>query len=43
VGLLLGLPLAFFRGFAEQFSTPKFFLTKFLILHEVINHLSKPE
>ena len=32
VGLLLVLPLAFYRGFAEQFSTPKFFLTKFLII-----------
>jgi O-antigen ligase len=30
-GLLLVLPLAFYRGFAEQFSTPKFFLTKCLI------------
>ena len=26
------LPLAFCRGFAEQFSTPKFFITKFLII-----------
>ena len=31
-GLLLVLPLAFYRGFAEQFSTPKFFLTKCLII-----------
>ena len=31
-GLLLVLPLAFYRGFAEQFSTPKFFLTKFLMI-----------
>ena len=31
-GLLLVLPLAFHRGFAEQFSTPKFFLTKCLII-----------
>jgi tetratricopeptide (TPR) repeat protein len=31
-GLLLILPLAFYRGFAEQFSTPKLFLTKFLII-----------
>ena len=31
-GLLLALPLAFYRGFAEQFSTPKFFLTKCLII-----------
>lgn len=32
VGLLLVLPLAFYRGFAEPFSTPKFFLTKILII-----------
>ena len=32
VGLLLVLPLAFYRGFAEPFSTPKFFLTKFLVI-----------
>ena len=31
-GLLLVLPLVFHRGFAEQFSTPKFFLTKSLII-----------
>jgi O-antigen ligase len=31
-GLLVVLPLAFYRGFAEQFSTPKLFLTKCLIL-----------
>lgn len=31
-GLLLLLPLAFYRGFAEQFSTPKFFLAKSLII-----------
>ncbi len=31
-GLLLVLPLAFYRGFAEQFSTPKSFLTKSLII-----------
>jgi O-antigen ligase len=31
-GLLLVLPLAFYRGFAEQFSTPKLFLTKGLII-----------
>ena len=31
-GLLLVLPLAFHRGFAEQFSTPKLFLTKCLII-----------
>ncbi|MGA3324040.1 MAG: O-antigen ligase family protein [Terriglobia bacterium] len=31
-GLLLVLPLAFYRGFAEQFSTPKLFLTKCLII-----------
>jgi len=31
-GLLLVLPLAFYRGFAEQFSTPKYFLTKCLII-----------
>jgi O-antigen ligase len=32
VGLLVVLPLAFYRGFAEPFSTPKFFLTKFLMI-----------
>ena len=32
VGLLVVLPLAFSRGFAEQFSTPKFFLTKLIII-----------
>jgi len=31
-GLLLVLPLAFNRDFAEQFSTPKFFLTKCLLI-----------
>lgn len=31
-GLLLILPLAFHRGFAEQFSTPKIFLTKCFII-----------
>jgi tetratricopeptide (TPR) repeat protein len=31
-GLLLVLPLAFCRGFAEQFSTPKLFLAKCLII-----------
>jgi O-antigen ligase len=31
-GLLLVLPLFFWRGFAEQFSTPKSFLTKSLIV-----------
>jgi len=31
-GLLLVLPLGFYRGFAEQFSTPKSFLTKSLII-----------
>jgi len=31
-GLLLVLPLAFYHGFAEQFSTPKFYLTKCLII-----------
>ncbi len=31
-GLLLVLPLAFHRGFAEQFSTPKFFLAKCLLI-----------
>jgi len=32
IGLLLVLPLSFYRGFAEQFSTPKFFLTKLLMI-----------
>jgi O-antigen ligase len=31
-GLLLVLPLVFHRSFVEQFSTPKFFLTKCLII-----------
>ena len=31
-GLLLVLPLAFYRNFAEQFSTPKVLLTEFLII-----------
>src|SRR5271166_6656457 len=31
-GLLLVLPLAFHRSFAEQFSTPKFFLTKCFVI-----------
>jgi putative inorganic carbon (HCO3(-)) transporter len=31
-GLLVLLPLVFHRGFAEQFSTPKFFLTKYFII-----------
>src|ERR1019366_6617113 len=31
-GLLFVLPLAFYRGFAEQFSAPKLFLSKILII-----------
>jgi O-antigen ligase len=31
-GLLLVLPLAFYHGFAEQFSAPKFFLAKSLMI-----------
>ena len=31
-GLIVVLPLTFTRGYAEQFSTPKFFLTKLTII-----------
>jgi hypothetical protein len=36
VGLLVVLPLAFYRGLAEQFSTPKFSLTKSFMISGLV-------